>query len=241
MQRRVLVITPTFNERENLETFLSQLFAVVSDAHVLVVDDSSPDGTGDLADEIAARDERVHVTHRPGKMGLGSAYLQGFAWALERGYDVVFEMDTDLSHDPKYMPEFLRAIDAGADIVIGSRNIPGGGVDGWGVGRHIMSKGGSVYSRTILGIHVKDLTSGFKAFTRRALERIDLQAVRSNGYSFQIELTYRGLLRGLKVTEVPIRFVDRRAGHSKMSQKIFAEAVLMVWKLRADALLGRLS
>ena len=169
MQRRVLVITPTYNERENLETFLSQLFAVVSDAHVLVVDDNSPDGTGALADEIAARDERVHVMHRPGKMGLGSAYLQGFAWALERGYDVVFEMDTDLSHDPKYMPEFLRAIDAGADIVIGSRNIPGGGVDGWGVGRHIMSKGGSVYSRTILGIHVKDLTSGFKAFTRRAL------------------------------------------------------------------------
>ncbi len=237
---RVLVITPTYNERDNLETFLGQLFAVAPELDVLVVDDASPDGTGDLADEVAARDPRVKVMHRAGKQGLGTAYLQGFAWALERGYDVVFEMDTDLSHDPRYVPDFLRAIDAGADIVIGSRNIPGGGVEGWGLGRHVMSKGGSLYSRTILGVSVRDLTSGYKAFTRRALEAIRLDAVQSNGYSFQIELTYRALRRGLKVAEVPITFVDRRAGASKMSRKIFVEAIGMVWKLRLDALRGRL-
>lgn len=239
-RRRVLVITPTYNERENLEHFVALLFGVEAGCDVLVVDDNSPDGTGQLADEMAARDPRIHVMHRAGKMGLGSAYLAGFAWALTREYDVVFEMDTDLSHDPRYVPDMLRAIDAGADIVIGSRNIPGGGVEGWGLGRHLLSKGGSVYSRTILGIGVRDLTSGYKAFTRRALEAIGLSSVKSNGYSFQIELTYRGIQRGLKVAEVPITFVDRRAGASKMSRKIFAEAIGMVWKLRADALRGRL-
>ncbi len=240
MARRVLIITPTYNERENLETFAGQVFAVAPEVNLLVVDDASPDGTGQIADSMAAGDPRVNVMHRPGKLGLGSAYLQGFAWALGRDYDVVFEMDTDLSHDPKYIPDFLRAIEAGADVVIGSRNIPGGGVEGWGVGRHLISKGGSLYSRTILGLGVRDLTSGFKAFTRRALERIDLGSVRSNGYSFQIELTYRAMLRGIKVAEVPILFVDRRAGRSKMSRKIFAEAVAMVWKLRFDAVVGRM-
>lgn len=240
MSRRVLVITPTYNERENLPVFLSAVFAAAPEVHALVVDDGSPDGTGDVADGLAASDPRVHVIHRAAKMGLGTAYLRGFAWALEHDYDTVFEMDADLSHDPKYIPEFLRALDAGADIVIGSRNIPGGGVEGWGPGRHVISKGGSIYSRVILGIGVRDLTSGYKAFTRRALESIDLGSVRSNGYSFQIELTYRGLLRGMKVSEVPILFVDRVQGRSKMSRKIFAEAVLMVWKLRADALLGRM-
>ncbi len=240
MSRRVLVITPTYNERENLETFVGLLHAAAPEADVLVVDDNSPDGTGDIADALAARDPRIQVMHRAGKQGLGTAYLQGFRWALARDYDVVFEMDTDLSHDPKYVPDFLRAVDAGGDVIIGSRNIPGGGVEGWGLGRHVLSKGGSLYSRTILGVSVRDLTSGFKAFTRRALEAIDLDAVQSNGYSFQIELTYRALRRGMRVTEVPITFVDRRAGKSKMSRKIFAEAIGMVWKLRADALTGRL-
>jgi dolichol-phosphate mannosyltransferase len=240
MSRRVLVITPTYNERENLETFVGLLHAAAPEADVLVVDDNSPDGTGDIADALAAKDPRIQVMHRAGKLGLGTAYLQGFRWALARGYDVVFEMDTDLSHDPKYVPDFLRAVDAGGDVIIGSRNIPGGGVEGWGLGRHVLSKGGSLYSRTILGVSVRDLTSGFKAFTRRALEAIDLDAVQSNGYSFQIELTYRALRRGMRVTEVPITFVDRRAGKSKMSRKIFAEAIGMVWKLRADALTGRL-
>lgn len=239
--RRVLIITPTYNERENLEVFMAQVFEALPEANVLVVDDNSPDGTGVMADGMAAADPRVRVIHRPGKMGLGSAYLRGFTEALAGDYDVVFEMDTDLSHDPRYLPDFLRAIDAGADIVIGSRNIPGGGVDGWGFGRHVISKGGSLYSRAILGIDVRDLTSGYKAFTRRALERINLAAVQSNGYSFQIELTYRALTSGMTVAEVPIRFVDRRAGRSKMSRKIFAEAVLMVWKLRLAALTGKLS
>lgn len=240
MSRRVLVITPTYNERENLHAFLDALFAVAPQVDVLIVDDNSPDGTGALADEVAARDPRVHVRHRAGKLGLGTAYLEGFQWALAQGYDVVFEMDTDLSHDPRYVPEFIRAIEAGADVVIGSRNIPGGGVEGWGPGRHFVSKGGSVYARTILGLDVRDLTSGYKAFTRDALQRIDLGGVKSNGYSFQIELTYRAVLRGMRVAEVPILFVDRRAGASKMSRKIFAEAVVMVWKLRLDALRGRM-
>ncbi|MDO9018243.1 MAG: polyprenol monophosphomannose synthase [Deltaproteobacteria bacterium] len=240
MSRRVLVITPTYNERENLHAFLDALFAVAPQVDVLVVDDRSPDGTGELADEVAARDPRVRVRHRAGKLGLGTAYLEGFRWALSEGYDVVFEMDTDLSHDPRYVPEFIRAIEAGADVVVGSRNIPGGGVEGWGPGRHLVSKGGSVYARTILGLDVRDLTSGYKAFTRHALERIDLDGVKSNGYSFQIELTYRAVLRGLRVAEVPILFVDRRAGASKMSRKIFAEAVVMVWKLRLDAMRGRM-
>ena len=240
MTRRALVITPTYNERENLHAFLDALFAVAPEVDVLVVDDHSPDGTGELADEVARRDPRVRVRHRAGKLGLGTAYLEGFQWALAQGYDIVFEMDTDLSHDPRYVPEFIRAIEAGADVVIGSRNIPGGGVEGWGPGRHLVSKGGSVYARTILGLDVRDLTSGYKAFTREALERIDLGGVRSNGYSFQIELTYRAALRGLRVAEVPILFVDRRAGASKMSRKIFAEAVVMVWKLRLDALRGRM-
>ncbi len=240
MAPRVLIITPTYNERDNLRVFLDQVFAVAPSVDVLVIDDNSPDGTGQLADEIAAADRRVRVLHRPGKMGLGSAYLTGFGRAIDDGYDIVFEMDTDLSHDPKYVPAFLEAIERGADVVIGSRNIPGGGVEGWGPGRHVISKGGSLYSRTILGLDVHDLTSGYKAFTRRALERIELSSVKSNGYSFQIELTYRAIRRGLRVAEVPIVFVDRRAGQSKMSRKIFLEAVGMVWKLRFDALRGRM-
>jgi dolichol-phosphate mannosyltransferase len=240
MTQRVLIITPTYNERDNLETFLSLVFGALPTVHVLVVDDNSPDGTGKLADEIASKDERVKVLHRPGKMGLGTAYLAGFRWALQDDYAIVFEMDTDLSHDPKYIPDFLRAIDAGADMVIGSRSVDGGGVEGWGPGRHLLSKGGSLYARTILGVSVRDLTAGYKAFTRRALEAIELDRVQSNGYSFQIELTYRLLNKGFKVVEIPTIFVDRRVGQSKMSRKIFAEAIGMVWKLRASAVLGRL-
>lgn len=237
---RVLIVTPTFNERDNLETFLEGVFGVLPDAHVVVVDDASPDGTGELADRIASADDRVHVLHRPGKLGIGSAYIDAFEWGLSRDYDVFFEMDTDLSHDPRYLPDFITAIEHGADVVIGSRNVPGGGVEGWGLGRHVLSKGGSLYSRTILGLHVRDLTSGYKAFRRRVLEEIGLRRVHSEGYSFQIELTYRAIQHGFQVAEVPIVFVDRRAGQSKMSRKIFAEAVLMVWKLRLDAALGRL-
>lgn len=237
---KTLIVTPTYNESDNLRPFLAQVFAVAPEAHVLVVDDASPDGTGALADTIAKEDSRVRVLHRAGKLGLGTAYVDGFSQNLDRGYEYFFEMDTDLSHDAAYLPDFFRALEAGADVVVGSRNVPGGGVQGWGLGRHVLSKGGSLYSRLVLGVGIHDLTTGYKAFTRDALSRIALREVASNGYSFQIEMTYRALQAGLRVVEVPITFVDRRVGQSKMSRKIFVEAIGVVWKLRLDALTGRL-
>jgi dolichol-phosphate mannosyltransferase len=237
---RTLIVTPTYNERQNLERFVSGVRSALPEADVLVVDDNSPDGTGSLADELARADAHVRVVHRAGKLGLGTAYVTAFTQGLAEGYDRFFEMDADLSHDPRYLPEFVRALDDGFDVVIGSRNVAGGGVEGWGPGRHFISKGGSLYSRLVLGLPVRDLTSGYKAFARRALEALDLEGVRSNGYSFQIELTYRAVLRGMRVKEVPIVFVDRTLGRSKMSRKIFIEAVGMVWKLRLDAMRGRL-
>ena len=176
---RTLVVTPTYNERDNLAEFVAAVRSAAPSADLLVVDDASPDGTGALADALAAADPHVHVLHRAGKLGLGTAYVDGFRHALRRNYDVVFEMDADLSHDPAYIPRFLEAIAAGADVVVGSRNIPGGGVEGWGVGRHFLSKGGSLYARSILGVDVRDLTTGFKAYTRRALTEIDRTASRS--------------------------------------------------------------
>jgi dolichol-phosphate mannosyltransferase len=237
---RTLVVTPTYNERDNLPRFVEALRGTMPEADLLVVDDASPDGTGDLADTLAAQDSHVRVMHRPGKLGLGTAYVQAFVKGLAEGYQRFFEMDADLSHDVRYLPDFVRALDDGYDVVIGSRNIPGGGVEGWGMGRHFISKGGSFYSRTILGMDIKDLTSGFKAFSRRALEAIELRDVHSNGYSFQIEMTYRAARRGMRVKEVPIVFVDRTAGHSKMSQRIFLEAIGMVWKLRIDGMRGKI-
>lgn len=240
VSHRALIVTPTYNERDNLERFVAAVRAAAPSADLLIVDDASPDGTGKIADEIAARDDKVRVLHRSGKLGLGTAYVQAFTKGLAEGYDRFFEMDADLSHDPKYLAAFFRELDRGADVVIGSRNIPGGGVEGWGLGRHVLSKGGSLYSRLILGVPVRDLTTGYKAFTRRALEAIGLSDIRSNGYSFQIEMTYRALKRGLKVVEVPIVFVDRTVGQSKMSRRIFAEAVGVVWRLRIEAALGKL-
>lgn len=237
---RTLIVTPTYNEKENLPRFVDAVRSALPDADLMVVDDNSPDGTGAIADSIAAKDEHVTVMHRAGKLGLGTAYIQAFQQGLAKGYDRFFEMDADLSHDVRYLPDFVKALDNGADVVIGSRNIPGGGVEGWGLGRHVISKGGSLYSRTILGLPVKDLTSGYKAFTRRALEAIDIDGVHSNGYSFQIEMTYRALRKGMKVKEVPIVFVDRTAGASKMSRRIFVEAIGVVWKLRAEALTGKI-
>jgi dolichol-phosphate mannosyltransferase len=237
---RTLVVTPTYNEKDNLPRFLTAVREALPEADVLVVDDNSPDGTGALADAFASSDTHVRVAHRAAKLGLGTAYLDAFRRGLAEGYDRFFEMDADLSHDVRYLPDFVRALDAGFDVVIGSRNIPGGGVDGWGPARHFISKGGSFYSRVILGLPVRDLTSGYKAFSRRALEAIDLGAVHSNGYSFQIEMTYRALRLGMRVKEVPIVFVDRTHGRSKMSRRVFVEAVGMVWKLRLDAARGRL-
>lgn len=237
---RILVIVPTYNERVNIEAFLQALLLALPDANVLVVDDNSPDKTGDLVDALAAQDGRIHTLHRAGKLGLGTAYLEGFAWGIERGFDWYFEMDADFSHDPKYLKDFIAALEAGADVVVGSRNIEGGHVEGWGVGRQLISKGGSLYARIALGVGVRDLTTGYKAFTRNALEALNLDGVKSTGYGFQIEMTYRALCRDRKVVEVPIVFVDRRAGQSKMSTRIFMEALVVVWKLRLEALLGRL-
>lgn len=237
---KTLIVTPTYNEKDNLPRFVEAVRQAFPEAHLMIVDDNSPDGTGEIADAIAAKDDHVKVMHRAGKLGLGTAYIQAFTRGLEEGYDRFFEMDADLSHDVKYLPDFVRALDEGAGVVIGSRNIPGGNVEGWGIGRHLISKGGSLYSRTILGLGVRDLTSGYKAFTREALEAIDIGSIHSNGYSFQIEMTYRAVRKGMKVTEVPIVFVDRTAGQSKMSKKIFMEAIGVVWKLRAEALTGKL-
>ena len=237
---RTLVITPTYNEAENLPRFVRGLRSTLPDADLLVVDDNSPDGTGRIADELSATDPRVHVMHRASKLGLGTAYLEAFRRGLAEGYERFYEMDTDLSHDVRYLPEFEEALDEGYDLVIGSRNIPGGGVEGWGAGRHFLSKGGSFYARSILGLSIKDLTTGYKGFSRKALETVDLGAVQSNGYSFQIEMTYRVTRKGLRVKEVPIVFVDRTLGRSKMNRRIFVEAIAMVWKLRLEAARGKL-
>ena len=227
-----LIIIPTYNERENLKSLCDQVLTALPSADLLIVDDNSPDGTGQLADQMATENPRINVLHRSGKLGLGTAYIAGFHYALSKGYQFVFEMDADFSHDPVYLPALLGAAKDGAGVVIGSRRVPGGGTENWGLGRQLISAGGSLYARTILGLDVRDLTSGFKCFRREVLAAIDLDAVRSNGYSFQIEMTYRAVRKGFSVAEVPIIFIDRRAGQSKMSSKIFAEAMGMVWRLR---------
>jgi dolichol-phosphate mannosyltransferase len=230
---RALVCVPTYNERENLSPLVDAVRAAAPGVDVLVIDDGSPDGTGALADQLAARDRRVHVLHRPRKEGLGKAYLAGFAWALERGYDLVLEMDADFSHDPRTVPALLaRAREA--DLVLGSRYVPGGAAVGWGPLRRLLSRGGSAYARMILGIPVRDLTGGFKCFRREVLEAIDLPSATCTGYAFQIELTYRALRAGFRVAEVPIRFEDRRVGRSKMSPRVVLEAVWKVWTMRLE-------
>jgi dolichol-phosphate mannosyltransferase len=201
-------------------------------ADILVVDDGSPDGTGQIAEELKSRDKKLEVIHRSGKLGLGTAYVTGFKHALARGYDYIFEMDCDFSHDPKYLPVLQAAAEEGADLVLGSRYVEGGGTVNWGPMRKLISKGGSFYARTILGVQTRDLTGGFKCFRRRVIEAIDLDAVAAQGYGFQIEMTFRALKLGFRVVEVPIVFVDRRVGQSKMSKRIFAEALTLVWRLR---------
>ncbi|MBX5481808.1 MAG: polyprenol monophosphomannose synthase [Myxococcaceae bacterium] len=227
-----LVCIPTYNERDNVEAIVDAALKADPRLDILVVDDNSPDGTGQVADALAAKEPRVKVLHREKKEGLGKAYLHAFRWALEHGYQYVIEMDADFSHDPKYLPRLLDEAMGGADLVLGSRYVKGGGTVNWGVGRQIVSRGGSLYARTILGVNVRDLTGGFKCFNRRVLEAIDLNQVQSSGYAFQIELTYRTLKKGFTVREIPIVFEDRRVGQSKMSRKIFLEALTMVWKLR---------
>ncbi len=227
-----LVCIPTYNESENVEAIVSAVLASDARVDVLVIDDNSPDGTGRIADRLASRHSRLQVLHRGAKQGLGRAYLDAFRWALERDYRYILEMDADFSHDPKYLPRLINEAEASADLVIGSRYVAGGGTKNWGMLRRMVSRGGSLYARAVLGIDVRDLTAGFKCFRRRVLESIDLAAVHSTGYAFQIELTYRTMKKGFVVRELPILFEDRRVGHSKMSRAIVLEALTMVWKLR---------
>ena len=237
----IVVCLPTYNERENLEPMVRALGRELDgrDFKVLVIDDGSPDGTGELADELARELPWVEVLHRERKEGLGRAYLAGFRRALAAGAEYVLEMDCDFSHDPRDVPRLLDAAE-GADLVLGSRYVRGGGVENWGPLRRFVSAGGSLYARLVLGVPVRDLTGGFKCFRRRVLETLDLEAISSLGYAFQIETTYRAIRAGFRVAEVPIVFADREVGSSKMSRSIFLEAVWKVPALRARALAGRL-
>ena len=232
---RTLVIIPTYNELENLATIVGRVHAAVTDTDVLIVDDGSPDGTGLLADTLATRDARIHVLHRAGKDGLGAAYRAGFAWGLDRDYDQLVEMDADGSHDPAHLPGLLAALDE-ADVALGSRWVSGGGTEGWPLHRRLLSQGGSAYARLMLGLSQRDVTGGFRAFRADALRRIDPGALHSQGYSFQIEVLRRASIAGLRIVEVPITFVERAYGASKMSTTIVVEAIARVtaWGLQGE-------
>lgn len=240
---KFLIVIPTYNEIQNLAGLTEAVFQVVdSKAHlydvkevnVLVVDDNSPDGTGQLAEELAKKEPRISVLHRQQKNGLGKAYVAGFAWGLDRGYDAICEMDADYSHNPQYLPEFWRLL-KDFDVVVGSRYVPGGGVRNWGMGRKVISRGGSIYARTILGMDMKDMTGGYNAWRRSVLEAVDISALRSEGYAFQIELKWRAWKKGFRLTEFPILFEDRTAGKSKMSKRIVVEAMMRVAGMRLNS------
>ena len=238
---RATICLPTYNETENLEAMIRALAEVLRDGdRVLVIDDASPDGTGELADRLAAELPFVSVLHRPHKEGLGPAYLAGFARALADGAELVLEMDCDFSHEPAAVPSLIAAAEGGADLVLGSRYIPGGSIPNWGLVRRAISSAGNIYARVILGSPIHDLTGGFKCFRRTVLEMVDLAAIQSKGYAFQIETTYRVVRAGFRVVEVPITFVDRTRGTSKMSRAVVLEAVHKVPLLRLRALRGQL-
>ena len=224
---RVLVVIPTYNERDNVEAIVERVTASVAEAHVLIVDDHSPDGTGKIADEIAAADPRVHVLHRTAKAGLGGAYIAGFGWGLERGYDVLVEMDADGSHAPEQLTRLLDAL-RDADLVIGSRWVPGGTVVNWPKSRELLSRGGNLYTRVALGVDIRDATGGYRAYRRALLEEIDYRSVVSEGYCFQVDLAWRAARGGFRVVEVPITFAERERGESKMSGSIVREALWRV-------------
>lgn len=228
---RALICIPTYNEQDNVGPIVRAVREVVPEAHVLVVDDNSPDGTGKLADELAAADPQVFVLHRPGKEGLGRAYLDAFRWGLARGYSKLLEFDADFSHNPKYLPTMLETLDR-ADVVVGSRWVAGGGTENWSASRKLISTCGSFYARTVLGMPVRDLTAGFIGWNRRVLEALDLDQIESAGFAFQIEMKYRAFLRGFRIEELPIVFPDRQVGTSKMSRRILLEGLAKVWGLR---------
>lgn len=235
---KALVVIPTYNEKDNVTRLAGSVLAQHPDIHILFVDDNSPDGTGKIVDGLVSGNDRIHVLHRAGKLGLGSAYREGFKAALSMGADYIIEMDADFSHDPQVLPEFLSAIQY-SDLVIGSRYLNGVSVVNWPIRRLILSYFASVYTRWVTGLQLRDCTSGFKCFRRSSIEAVDLDTVRSDGYSFQIEMNYRCMEKGLRITEVPIIFIDRHAGSSKMSRKIVREAVIMVWKLRLHTIFSR--
>lgn len=240
MPDRALVIVPTYNERFNIARLIPAVLAQDPSLEMLIVDDASPDGTGGVVDAIAANNNRVHILHREGKLGLGTAYIAGFRWALERKYDLVFEMDADFSHNPDTLPEFLAAIKE-ADVVHGSRYQDGRvNVVNWPMSRLFLSYTANIYARAVTGLQIFDTTAGFKCFRRNVLESIDLNSVKSNGYAFQIEMSFRAWKRGFRLVEIPIIFVDRTEGQSKMSKKIVREAIWMVWRLRWWGLTGRI-
>jgi dolichol-phosphate mannosyltransferase len=228
---KTLIIIPTYNEKDNLSPLLKEIFSYAPETDILIVDDHSPDGTGELADEIHKQNAQVNVLHRPDKQGLGTAYIAGFKYAIDHGYDAAFEMDADFSHDPRYLPDFLKAIED-ADLVIGSRYIPGGDTPNWSLLRRFISGGGNIFARFMLGIPVHDCTAGYRCYRRKVLEDIDLDTVQSQGYAFQIELVYRVMRHGFKIEETPIVFMDRRVGKSKMSRKIVIEGFTYVLKAR---------
>lgn len=232
---RTLIVIPTYNEVENLGALIPAVLSVVTPkVEILVVDDGSPDGTGQLADELAQENPRVHVLHRAGKQGLGTAYVHGFQWGFREGFDAFVEMDADFSHHPNYLARMLELLEKW-DVVIGSRYVKGGGTVNWGLGRKILSRGGSLYSRWILGVNIMDFTGGFNGWKRPVLEAIGLESLRSDGYSFQIELKYRAFLKGFRCTEFPIIFEDRKVGKSKMNRRIVFEALRRVWSFRAHS------
>ena len=237
---RILVIIPTFQERENLALIVGRVRASVPTAHVLVADDNSPDGTGKVADELASDDDQVHVLHRAAKEGLGAAYVAGFEWALDEGYDVIVEMDADGSHQPEQLPRLLDALET-ADVVLGSRWVPGGEVSNWPKSREFLSRGGNMYTRVVLRLPLRDATGGYRAYRAKVLRAFDLTTVRSQGYCFQVDLAWRSWRRGYRVVEVPITFVERVLGASKMSRRIVFEALWRVtlWGLRDRLHLGR--
>lgn len=236
---RTLVVTPTYNEADNIEKFIDRVLSQTPDIEMLIVDDNSPDGTGNIVEKITARNPRVHLLRRAGKMGLGTAYVEGFRYAITNAYDLVFEMDADFSHSPDEIPNFLQMMES-HDLVLGSRYTNGVRVVNWPIRRLLLSYSANVYTRIITGMPIKDSTSGFKCFRRKVLESINLNKIKSNGYAFQIEMTFKAWTKGYKVAEHPIIFFERASGVSKMSKSIVYEAAFMVWKLKVLSLLGRI-